>query len=72
MKLRFKHAVELDIVEEYCEHTDNVTTVMETFEAGEVVEGDLFDMKTKTIDFQFGDGSCVYGLPRAYFDIIED
>ena len=72
MKIKFNDDMELDIIEAFDEDTEETTSITESFDEGEIVEGDIFGETTTTIDFQFGNGSCIYGLPKGYFDIVEE
>lgn len=70
-KIRFKETCLLEIVTSYDEVEDEARTEDETFPEGEVHEIDVFEDRGETICIQFGDGSCIYGLPKDLIEVLE-
>jgi hypothetical protein len=71
MKIKFNRKSLIEVVESFDEETETCTTSDETFQAGDIVEGDLLEDFGERINFQFGDGSVVFGLYKKCFEIIE-
>ena len=71
MKIKFLQDYFCEVVTYYDADLDAVITEDETFKKDEVHNVDLLDNKTTTIDIQFGDGSCLYGLTRSAVEILE-
>jgi len=61
-----------NVVESYDEKTDTTNEIDVSFKKGEIAEGDLEDDRGDSINFQFGDGSMLYGLKKNLYDVIED
>lgn len=80
MKIKFLRDCLLKVVESYDEKNAIPQIHDETFKKGEEVDGDrlsLFsgeedDEETDYIYFQFGDGSCIYGLKKNLFEVTEE
>lgn len=77
MRIRFLFDTVLEVIESYDEEADEAETSMETFKAGEIHDIDPLDpddeeMKAEYIGFQFGDGSCAYGVPRNLFEVLDN
>ena len=72
MKIKFLKDCGMEIVESYDEVNDTAERYDETFHAGDVVEGDIFNDEGSYVNFQFGDGSCVFGLRKEDFEVIEE
>lgn len=70
MKIKFKKACELEVINSFDEDSQTVDSINESFAEGEIVEGDIFEEIETAVGFQFGDGSCVYSLPRDLFEVI--
>jgi hypothetical protein len=71
LKIKFNQTYACEIVTGYDKENDEVICEDETFAVGEVHEIDVLDDKENgTIDIQFGDGSCLYGLLKTAFDVI--
>lgn len=71
MKIKFLKDLGMSIVESYDELHDTSESYDETFHAGEVVEGDIFNDEGSYVNFQFGDGSCVFGLSKEDYEVVE-
>lgn len=69
MKIHFVKDCELEVEE--IDKDGEIHSVNELFYKDEIFEGDLIDNGQDYIDFQFGDGSCLYGLKKELFEIIE-
>ncbi len=72
MKIRFKQNYSCNVIESFDEETEQTQGNDENFQEGEMVEGDIFGDHEDSIDFQFGDGSCVYGIPKSVFEEIPE
>ena len=70
MIIKFKHPTELEVVETYNEAADHWETSNETFTVGEVVEVDLLDQTAESADFQFGDGSVAFAVPKDCYEVM--
>jgi hypothetical protein len=72
--IAFKKDIELTVVTEFDEATDNITgEEKDIFKAGEPVDADILDRGDNTenyVDLQFGDGSMAFGVERSSFDIL--
>jgi hypothetical protein len=72
MKIKFLKDCGFTITEGYDEKNDIPIEVDEDFKKGEVFDGDLVDDEGEYINFQFGDGSMVYGLKKELYEVIEE
>lgn len=70
MKIKLLKACELEVVTSLDETTDDVETSTELIKAGEVLCGDIEADEQDKIDFQFANGSMVYGLSKNMFEVI--
>lgn len=83
MFIKFEKDCELEIVESVDPDKDVINSVNEKFSAGEIFEVDLIGETIPdneswligqdgppTYDFQFGDGSCVFGVSSELFEIL--
>ena len=73
MKIRFIKEWNGEVIEGFDEKEDSITSSYEeTFKVGDIEEGDIVNDDIFDIDFQFGDGSMVYGLPKESIEVIEE
>jgi hypothetical protein len=72
MRIKFLQDCELEVVESFDEATDTAETRNEIFKKDEIFEGDVVSETEITIDFQFGDGSVVYGLNTSLFEVLPE
>jgi len=70
MKIQILEDCGFTIVEGFNEVTEIVDEYDEDFKEGEVFEGDIIDDKGTYVNFQFGDGSMVYGLKKNLYKVI--
>lgn len=68
-KIKIKEEITVDVIDELVD--DNPIGNRETFNAGEILEIDVFDTQESAWGIQFGDGSVVY-LPVNSFSIVID
>jgi hypothetical protein len=71
--VKFLQDCQLEVILSYDEKTDHAETALESFSKDESVTFDVFDVMEDvgTINVQFGDGSCIYGLPINLIEITE-
>lgn len=72
MIIRFLEDVELFIIEEYDEETDQIVGNNNLFLTGELVYVDIIGESTESMDFQFGDGSVAYEVLRSWFEFYDN
>ncbi len=69
MLIRFLENVELEVVDSYDDENDVAETTDVTFQKNQTALVDVLEVKKDTVDVQFGDGSCCYGLNRSCFKV---
>ena len=70
MKIKFLKDCSMEVVEHFDDVRDVILDKSDvTFHEGEVVEGDIFNDEGSYVNFQFGDGSCVFGLHKENFTV---
>ena len=69
MIIQWLQDCEVEIVEWYDEENDETHTSDEIFKKGETSDVDLVDDRGETVNFQFPDGSMVYGLPKKLYRV---
>jgi hypothetical protein len=67
--IKFLKSIELEIIESI-DNEDNIESSPEMFYQDEIFEVDVIDQNEDTISIQFGDGSCVYSIPKIILEII--
>ena len=76
MKIRFLEDVELDVIEEFDELTEDIKSSAELFKAGTVNEIDVFsdedDEDAEHVDIQFGNGSVCFGVMKSWFEVVNE
>lgn len=71
-KIIFKEEIELEIIESYDEDTDEQEGYFSTFKAGTICDVDIIIENEDSIDIQFGNGDCSFGIPKQYIEIQEN
>lgn len=71
MKFKFKKDTEIECVVNYDEDKDEAEYENELMPKDEIHDVDLLDDHGETIDVQFRDGSCCYGLNKKFIKILE-
>ena len=71
-KLIFQQKCELEITVSYDEEADKSEIETEIFQQGEECEVDILNLRSDTVDVQFGDGSCCYVIPVSCVQIVQD
>jgi len=72
MKIKFLEDCSMEVVANFDEIRDVIVERSdETFYKGDIVEGDIFNDEGEYVNFQFGNGSCVFGLKKNLFEIVE-
>jgi len=69
MKIKFTQECLLCVISQIY---DDPQEIYEEFHKDESYEGELLEEIEEEINFQFGDGSCVYGLPKKFIEILEE
>ena len=72
VKAKFTRDGEIEVVESFNAQTDTPVSALERFSAGEEVEFDVFGETDLTWDIQFGDGSCVFSVPKDMFEVVAE
>jgi len=72
--IKFKESIELTIVTDFDEETDNIVgEETKVFKAGEVVDADVVSEDGKYVDLQFGfNGGVAFGVQRKSFEVMPD
>ena len=68
--IKFKHEVQLEVVETFNEVTEAMETFQEVFGKDETVAADVVSDTADRSDIQFGDGSVAHGVPNEYFEVV--
>jgi len=75
MKIKWLQDCQLEVVTNFDEQTEETATKDIFPKVGEIDDVDPLayhkDENVETAGFQFGDGSCVYGVPCELFEVIE-
>ena len=73
MKIKWLEDAELEAVTNFDEETEELDTENVIIRKGEEDDVDAlaYHKDVQTAGFQFGNGSCVYGVPMSLFEIIE-
>lgn len=72
MKLRFNVPTTLEVIEDFDEENDVITSsVDETFKAGDEIDVDCYGENEETLEVQFGDGS-VATIDRSLVTVVKD
>ena len=69
MTICFKDDVTVDVVQGIDQH-GNPMVSSEKYQKDDTFEGDLMGDNGHCINFQFGDGSTIYGLSKNYFTVM--
>lgn len=72
MKIQFVKGCGIEVIEEVDAEGNILKSSDEHFEVGEIVEGDIFNDEVDYVNFQFGDGCCVFGLKKNYYKVVEE
>lgn len=72
MKIQFVKECSMEVIEKIDEEGNIIESHDETFHIDEIVEGDIFDDMDTYVNFQFGDGSCVFGLQKGCYKMTEE
>lgn len=68
--IKFKQDTQIEVITSFDEATDKPTIEIETFKAGEKVDGEIISENGELVDVQFGDGSVSLGIQRNLFEIL--
>ena len=74
MIIKFTKDVELTVIDEFDEASDNIVSEsQEVFTEGEEVDVDILETDTDGfVDLQFGDGSLAMGVNESLFEVISE
>jgi hypothetical protein len=75
MTIKFLKECELEVIESV-DDDDNVESTMETFHVNDTFDVDRYGDEEdgsdqNRWDLQFGNGSCILGVPRILFEVIK-
>jgi hypothetical protein len=70
VEIKFKDDYSCTLIIAYDEKNDCPIEEDETFPAGSIEEVNILEDYGEYISVQFGDGSCLYGLKKEHFDIV--
>ena len=70
MKIKLRQDCGFTIVDHLDEDGEPVE-IDESFNAGDILDGDLVDDYDTYINFQFSDGAMLYGLKKNLYEVVE-
>ena len=72
MKIKWKHDTELSVVDSFNEEEDYTYTSNVSIKKGEIDDIDIISLDNDCMNIQFGNGSAALGVPKHFFEIIEE
>ena len=71
MKIKILKDCSVEIITDV-DNEDNPTIIDEDLKANEIIDGDIVTDKEDNVDFQFGDGTMIYGLSKKSYEVIKE
>lgn len=71
MKIKILHTFEHEVINSVNEKTDEIDSDIDIFQKGEIHDVDIIEIDSYTVDLQFGDGSCIFGVSKNLYEEVK-